>query len=130
MRLLTASKGLRSPQKPLISAIRCQHRSYNAAVIGGGITGLTAAWQLIQDRECSSVTIYEKSRRLGGWLQSETIPVEGGEVVFEYGPRTLRSAMPASLPLLYLVSWALVLWRCHSAVEKELLMSLAEWSQS
>ncbi|KAJ5485230.1 hypothetical protein N7539_005218 [Penicillium diatomitis] len=104
MRLLSASKGLRSTSRPPVSTLKCQYRAYNAAVIGAGVTGLTAAWQLIQDSECSSVTIYEKSNRLGGWLQSETIPVEGGEVVFEYGPRTLRSAMPASLPLLYLTS--------------------------
>jgi oxygen-dependent protoporphyrinogen oxidase len=104
MRLLCASNGLRSRQRPLISAIRGQQRAYNAAVIGAGITGLTAAWQLAQDPQCSRITLYEKSARLGGWLDSETIPVEGGEVVFEYGPRTLRSAMPASLPLLYLVN--------------------------
>ncbi|CEJ60749.1 hypothetical protein PMG11_09311 [Penicillium brasilianum] len=104
MRLLCASNGLRSRHRLLASAIRCQQRGYKAAVIGAGITGLTAAWQLAQDSQCSKITIYEKSSRLGGWLQSETIPVEGGEVVFEYGPRTLRSAMPASLPLLYLTS--------------------------
>ncbi|KAF3389407.1 Protoporphyrinogen oxidase [Penicillium rolfsii] len=104
MRLLCASNGLRSKQRPLVSAIHGQQRAYNAAVIGAGVTGLTAAWQLAQDPECSRITLYEKSARLGGWLSSETIPVEGGEVVFEYGPRTLRSAMPASLPLLYLVS--------------------------
>ncbi|KAJ5669466.1 hypothetical protein N7462_010536 [Penicillium macrosclerotiorum] len=104
MRSLRVSKGLRHSQKPLISVARCQQRAYNAAVIGGGITGLTAAWQLAQDPQCSGITLYEKSDRLGGWLRSETIPVQGGNVVFEYGPRTLRSAMPASLPLLYLIS--------------------------
>ncbi|KAJ5168899.1 uncharacterized protein N7482_004493 [Penicillium canariense] len=104
MRLLCASNGLRSTHRALVSATRYQQRAYNAAVIGAGITGLTAAWQLAQDPTCSKVTLYEKSARLGGWLESETIPVDGGDVVFEYGPRTLRSAMPASLPLLYLVS--------------------------
>lgn len=79
-------------------------KSYDAAVIGGGITGLTAAFRLSQDPTCSKVTLYEKSHRVGGWLLSETIPVEGGKVVFEYGPRTLRTAVPACLPLLDLVS--------------------------
>lgn len=77
--------------------------AYDAAVIGGGITGLTTAFRLSQDPTCSKVTLYEKTGRVGGWLQSETIPVEDGEVVFEYGPRTLRTAIPACLPLLDLV---------------------------
>lgn len=79
-------------------------KSYDAAVIGGGITGLTTAARLSQDPNCSKVTLYEKSGRLGGWLLSEKIPVDGGEVVFEHGPRTLRTAVPACLPLIDLVS--------------------------
>lgn len=83
-----------------------QKRTYNAAVLGGGITGLTAAWQLAQDPTCQSINLFEKTDRLGGWIDSETVPVNGGNVVFEYGPRTLRSSLPGSLPLLYLVSIA------------------------
>jgi oxygen-dependent protoporphyrinogen oxidase len=86
-------------------------RNYNTAVLGGGITGLTAAWQLIQDPNCEQVVLYEKSKSLGGWVDSETIPVEGGTVVFEYGPRTLKSSLPSSLPVLYLV-WAHLV-ACH-----------------
>lgn len=70
-------------------------RAYDAAVIGGGITGLTAAFRLSRDRQCSKVTLYEKSSSLGGYIQSETIPVDGGKVVFEHGPRTIRA--PADL---------------------------------
>lgn len=98
------------------------NNSYDAAVIGGGITGLTTAFRLSQDPTCSKVTLYEKTARVGGWLQSETIPVEdgdgdgdgdGGEVVFEYGPRTLRTALPACLPLLDLVSvWRILVAPC------------------
>lgn len=76
---------------------------YDAAVIGGGITGLTTAFRLAQDPSCSKVTLYEGSNRLGGWIQSETVEVDDGEVVFEYGPRTLRTAVPQSLPLIDLV---------------------------
>lgn len=81
-----------------------QVRNYHAAVLGAGITGLTSAWQLAQDPQCHQITIFEKANRGGGWLQSETIRANGGEAVFEYGPRSLRSTLPASLPLLYLVS--------------------------
>ncbi|KAL2012042.1 hypothetical protein VTN00DRAFT_4760 [Thermoascus crustaceus] len=76
---------------------------YDAAVIGGGVTGLTTAFRLAQDPSCSKVTLYERSNRLGGWIQSETVEVDDGEVVFEYGPRTLRTAVPQSLPLIDLL---------------------------
>lgn len=76
---------------------------FNAAVIGGGITGMTAAWRLCQDPNCTKVTLYEKSPRLGGWLQSEKVKVKGGHVVFEYGPRTVRSSVNTSMPIVDLV---------------------------
>lgn len=78
-------------------------KPYDVAVIGGGITGLTAAYRLSQDPNCKGVTLYEKSFRLGGWLESEKRKVDGGEVVFEHGPRTLRTAMPSALPMMDLV---------------------------
>ncbi|KAJ5322935.1 hypothetical protein N7452_011224 [Penicillium brevicompactum] len=93
-------------QRPLVSRLNRigQSRNYRVAILGGGITGLTSAWQLSRDPRCESVTIFEKSNRLGGWIDSERVPVNGGEVLFEYGPRTLRSAVPTSLPLLYLAT--------------------------
>lgn len=96
-------------QRPLVSRLNRigQSRNYRVAILGGGITGLTSAWQLSRDPRCESVTILEKANRLGGWIDSERVPVNGGEVLFEYGPRTLRSAVPTSLPLLYLVCFRL-----------------------
>ena len=91
---------------------RAHHETkpYNAAVIGGGLTGLTAAWRLVQDPKCQRVTLYEKSPQLGGWLQSERVEVgDGKHVVFEYGPRTIRAVQPAVLPMLDLV-------RSHAAI--------------
>ncbi|OOF99162.1 hypothetical protein ASPCADRAFT_204824 [Aspergillus carbonarius ITEM 5010] len=110
MRLPSASsRALRRAQAPLaFSRVGQRHalhtKQFDAAVIGAGITGLTAAYQLSQDPSCSKVTLYEKSSHLGGWLSSEKIPVPGGgNVVFEYGPRTLRTASPTSLPMLDLL---------------------------
>lgn len=62
----------------------------NIAVLGGGITGLCTAFDLAQNLPHASITIYEKSTRLGGWADTEVVEVEDGEVLFEWGPRTLR----------------------------------------
>jgi NAD(P)-binding Rossmann-like domain len=86
-------------------AIHSRNAPYSVGVIGGGITGLTTVFRLTEDPNCTHITLYEKSSQLGGWLQSETVEVDGGEVVFEYGPRTLRTAVPSSLPMLDLVRW-------------------------
>lgn len=91
------------------------------AVLGGGITGLTTAYRLAEDPS-TDVTIYEKSSRLGGWLSSERIEVEGGSVLFEWGPRTLRagasSAPMATAELVCLV-------RCGSGLFTDVMFGLA-----
>ncbi|EEH05827.1 protoporphyrinogen oxidase [Histoplasma capsulatum G186AR] len=74
----------------------------NIAVIGAGVTGLSTAFRLSQDQD-ARVTLYEKAPKLGGWLQSEIINVDGGEVLFEYGPRTLRAGLGGSLSTLELL---------------------------
>jgi oxygen-dependent protoporphyrinogen oxidase len=108
-----------------VSIPRSQRRAYNLAVVGGGITGLTSAWQASQNPKCTSVTIFEKEPRVGGWLQSEKVPVEGGHVLFEYGPRTLRSSFPGSMPLLNMVIAPLKVPH-HST--KMLTLNLEIWS--
>jgi NAD(P)-binding Rossmann-like domain len=62
----------------------------NIAVLGGGITGLATAFELSRTVPGAKITIYEAAKRLGGWMDSEIVPVDDGEVVFEWGPRTLR----------------------------------------
>lgn len=89
---------------------RIHSEPFSAVVIGGGITGMTAAWRLCHDPKCKKVTLYEKSPRLGGWLQSEKVEVEGGHVVFEYGPRTLRASKDTSMPMLDLVRISFMLF--------------------
>ncbi|CAP98618.1 Pc22g13300 [Penicillium rubens Wisconsin 54-1255] len=103
MLLPCVSRAVR-PRRTQLIHLNDQKRAYTAAVLGGGITGLTAAWQLAQDPTCKQVILFEKTDRLGGWINSETVPVDGGNVVFEYGPRTLKSSLPGSLPLLYLAT--------------------------
>jgi oxygen-dependent protoporphyrinogen oxidase len=54
------------------------------------VTGLSAAYFLRSKFPHAKITIYEASKRLGGWVDSETVEVDGGKVLFEWGPRSLR----------------------------------------
>ncbi|OGN56776.1 MAG: protoporphyrinogen oxidase [Chlamydiae bacterium RIFCSPHIGHO2_12_FULL_44_59] len=57
-------------------------------VVGGGITGLSAAWVAKKAYPNSDLTLYEKQDRLGGWIQTS---FEGG-FLFEKGPRTFQAS--------------------------------------
>ncbi|KAH8155131.1 uncharacterized protein LAJ45_00140 [Morchella importuna] len=65
-------------------------KTKSAAVLGGGITGLSTAWYLTRFAPGVPITVYEQSERLGGWLRSKQVEYEGGTVLFEQGPRTIR----------------------------------------
>jgi hypothetical protein len=62
-------------------------------ILGGGITGLSTALWLAIEIPDARITIHEQSNRLGGWIDSEVVKVTGGEVLFEWGPRSLRPAL-------------------------------------
>lgn len=64
------------------------------AVLGGGITGLTAAHYLARHAPDAHITLYEASDRLGGWIDGKPTRVADGEdaeVMMQRGPRMLRS---------------------------------------
>ena len=63
------------------------------AVLGGGITGLVAAHELANQLPNAKITLYEATKKLGGWIDTERIEVDDGHILFEWGPRTLRSDM-------------------------------------
>ena len=73
------------------------------AILGGGITGLSAAHYITRELPAAKVTIYEASDRLGGWLQSQSVNVGNGDIVFESGPRTLRPHTPAGMATVEMV---------------------------
>ena len=60
----------------------------SVAIIGGGITGLTAAFRLRQKN--IPVTLYEGGRRLGGVIQS----LRQDGYLAEYGPNTILETSP------------------------------------
>ena len=71
----------------------------SVAILGGGLTGLTAAYRLSSLLPSAEITVLEGSSRLGGWIGSELhrIPVRDDkgkqverDIVIETGPRSIR----------------------------------------
>lgn len=63
-------------------------------VIGGGITGLAAAWQGVLDG--AEVTVLEGTERWGGKVQTERV----GELLIERGPDSFVSYRPSVMKLI------------------------------
>lgn len=57
------------------------------AILGGGISGLSAAYYALENPKLGSIVLYEATNRLGGWVWTKKSP-NGG--IFEQGPRTIR----------------------------------------
>uniref|UniRef100_A0A6J0TZR5 Protoporphyrinogen oxidase n=2 Tax=Pogona vitticeps TaxID=103695 RepID=A0A6J0TZR5_9SAUR len=71
------------------------------AVLGGGVSGLAAAFYLARSPQAPKVILVESSSRLGGWINS-TRKEDGA--VFEHGPRGIRPAGAVGKNTLLLVS--------------------------
>ncbi|CAH0390691.1 unnamed protein product [Bemisia tabaci] len=69
------------------------------AILGGGLAGLSSAFYLLKNK-AHPVTVFEGSKVVGGWIQSEKR--ENG-VIFELGPRTIRPAGPKGATTLALL---------------------------
>ena len=65
------------------------------AVVGGGITGLTAAWRLQQSGASLEVILLEQQQRLGGCIHTE----RSGGFVIEHGPDVFLARKPEALAL-------------------------------
>lgn len=69
----------------------------NILILGGGISGLSAAWFLRKRYPQARITLLEKTGRLGGWIQTDCVD---GSIV-ERGPRTfMRQRSPGLLELI------------------------------
>jgi oxygen-dependent protoporphyrinogen oxidase len=67
------------------------------AVFGGGIAGLSSAHFIAKEFPKTKITIFEGGSETGGWIRSKRVKVPGGDVLFEAGPRGLRSSIPTAL---------------------------------
>ena len=78
-------------------------RHLDVAIVGGGISGLAAAFRLAAHRESGgmlSVRLFEASDRLGGTIQTERIDAEQqGDCLCEAGPDSMVSSKPAAIDL-------------------------------
>jgi oxygen-dependent protoporphyrinogen oxidase len=76
----------------------------HVVVLGGGITGLSAAFYLARKHPTVQITLVEKSTRFGGWVRSERVEVRDSHgnrarVLLEAGPRTIRPNAKSILEL-------------------------------
>ena len=65
------------------------------AIVGAGVSGLTVAWQLLEEDPSLEVTVFESSDRVGGIV--ETIRQDG--FVIELGPDSWVTEKPAAREL-------------------------------
>lgn len=69
----------------------------SVGIIGGGISGLSYAFFLSKFRPDIKIRIFESSKRSGGWINTEFLKINGKDVGFEKGPRTLRGINDGTL---------------------------------
>lgn len=75
-----------------------------AIVLGGGISGLSAAYYLLKQPSLSHAPrLFEASNRFGGWIKTDVSSADQ-KVRFECGPRTLRPKGDKGLNTLALCS--------------------------
>lgn len=97
--------------KPSVDPIHVMPSKPSIAVLGGGISGLSAAHYLLRNSikskvNISKVYLLEEQPRVGGWLQSKQIPEQDG--YFELGPRTISTASYAGTNAIAMVQNHLV----------------------
>jgi oxygen-dependent protoporphyrinogen oxidase len=74
-------------------------RHTQVAIIGGGITGLSAAWYLQQNGTDDYILI-ERDSRFGGKVVSETIETDEGVSIVDGGPETFVTRKPEAYDLI------------------------------
>ncbi|KAH7027487.1 uncharacterized protein B0I36DRAFT_327198 [Microdochium trichocladiopsis] len=83
-----------TPQPTTSTAVRrtSSGSKREIAVLGGGLTGLTAAHYLARHAPDAQITLFEAGQTLGGWVHGSIEDTPEGKVVMQQGPRMIRSA--------------------------------------
>lgn len=95
-------------------------------ILGGGISGLSAAYYAANNARNSAITLLEASNRVGGWIRSKRSP---SGAIFEQGPRTIRPIGLAGKNTLNLVedlqlnNKLIHIGRSHPATQNRLIYS-------
>ena len=98
----------------------------HVAVIGAGLSGLVAAREL---RDCSEVTIFEKSRGYGGRLATRY----GGEFEFDHGAQyfTARSAEFQEFLEPLIAQGVVARWRARFAeLDRDTVVATRDWDDA
>lgn len=74
-------------------------RRPRVAVVGGGISGLAAAWALDRAGDCD-VVLLEQAGRTGGVLRRAPVPGAPGGLVVDVGPEAVLARRPEALRLI------------------------------
>jgi oxygen-dependent protoporphyrinogen oxidase len=72
---------------------------YNILIVGGGITGLSAAWEIQRARPDLSYCLVEASGFWGGKVVSQVIEAQGKQFLVDGGPDTLVTRKPETWAL-------------------------------
>jgi len=96
-----------------VVADRTRNQVGKVAVIGGGPSGLSCAYYLkkrASELGVNSITLFEGSNRVGGWIRSQTLGGDSGDVssspdrfLFDAGPRSLRGSTASALYTIRLI---------------------------
>ncbi|KIY67857.1 Protoporphyrinogen oxidase [Cylindrobasidium torrendii FP15055 ss-10] len=82
--------------------------SRRIAVLGGGLSGLSAAFHLSRRFPDALIRVFEQSDRVGGWVSSERVEVQNergdsASMLLEHGPRTIKPSAISILELTQLL---------------------------
>ena len=68
--------------------------SFDVAIVGGGIAGLSVAYRLICDAPWLRVALFEATDRIGGKVLTERVETEHGSFIVEAGPDAYLAQKP------------------------------------
>ena len=75
------------------------HSPSSILIIGGGITGLSAAYYATKRNPDAHIILIESSNRWGGKIITDRVPFDDGQFIIEGGPDTFLATKPYATAL-------------------------------